>query len=594
MLFLQSVLQDLEDWCGTSTTRDYKTIASRVEDEGLSFLTITLAGFGKDFQKSLDQGFVGHDQFVGFSRTGGLPRFMGGFLDRIFDRKSGRLLDDPDITAIWAVRQLTLMFAKINLPCTNKREAAAIDGFVECEKDVRVSDRRVPSDLYETFARTADHVFGKVFSRVGMLVDADDIIPKHGPGATADKLSGNAKWNLSVWHGRLEDGLSFDRALIPSWRHFDHLQNVTILEPEDELPVRVVSVPKTQKTPRIIAIEPTCMMFVQQGLKDAITSEIERDDTLSSLVGWQSQKPNQQLAQMGSLTGSLATLDLSEASDRVSNQLVRALLTFHPRLASAVDGSRSRKADVPGHGVIRLAKFASMGSALTFPVESMVFLTIVFMGIGLKLNRPVTRKLVESFVGSVRVYGDDIIVPVEFVQPTVTLLEAFGLKVNVDKSFWTGKFRESCGKDYYDGEDVSIVRLRSMLPTRRTDHGEIIASVSLRNQLYFAGMWRSARHLDDLLGGLIPFPAVTPESPALGRNSFLGYDIERSCDHLHRPLVKAMVVQAKSPVNPVDGVPALLKWFSIRGNEPIADEDHLVRSGRPRAVSIKPRWTTPY
>lgn len=594
MLFLQSVLQDLEDWCSTSTTRDLKTIASRVEDEGLSFLTITLANFGKDFQKSLDQGFVGHDQFLGFSRTGGLPRFLGGFLDRVFDRKSGRLLDEPDVVAIWAVRQLTLMFAKINLPCTPAREAAAISEYVECEKDVRVSDRRVSSDMLSHFARTADHVFGEVFRSVNMLVDAGDIIPKHGPGQTADRLVGNAKWDLSVWHGRLEDGLSIDRALIPSWRHFEHLQRVNILEPGAEIPVKIVSVPKTQKTPRIIAMEPTCMMFVQQGLKDAITESIERDDILSSIVGWMDQTPNQRLAKHGSLHGHLATLDLSEASDRVSNQLVRALLTFHPQLAAAVDGSRSRKADVPGHGVIRLAKFASMGSALTFPIESMVFTTIVFMAIGTKLNRPVTRKLVEQFSGSVRIYGDDIVVPTEFVHSVVTLLTAFGLKVNVNKSFWTGKFRESCGKDYYDGHDVSVARVRSMIPTRRTDVGEIIASVSLRNQLYKLGMWKSARHLDNVLGRLIPFPTVTEESPALGRHSFLGYETQRMCPNLHRPLVKAMVVRAKSPANAVDGVSALLKWFSIRGDQPIADENHLQRSGRPRAVSITPRWTTPY
>lgn len=77
MLLMQEVLEDLGTWCCTSTTRDYNTVARRVEDEGWSFLTITLANFGTDFRKSLSQGYVGHDQFLSFSKAGGLPRFLG-------------------------------------------------------------------------------------------------------------------------------------------------------------------------------------------------------------------------------------------------------------------------------------------------------------------------------------------------------------------------------------------------------------------------------------------------------------------------------------------------------------------------------------
>jgi len=612
MLLLQEVLIDLGTWCCTSTTRDLNTISRRVEDEGLSFLTITLANFGKDFRKSLDQGFVGHDQFSSFSKAGGLPRFLGGFLDRVFDRKSGRLLDQPDITAIWAINQLTLMFAKINLPCSESRNRKAISDYVKCETDLKTSDRSGSNNLLMDFARISSLLWADVLSRADQLVYSGDVIPAHGPGSTADSLLGNEKWTMRQWTRRLDSAFPMEKMLIPNFRYHDVLDQFEISEPGAEMPVKVILVPKTLKTPRVIAKEPTVMMFMQQSLAAVITESVERNDFARQVIGWQSQIPNQDLAREGSFTGRLATLDLSEASDRVSNQHVRALLHRWPHLRVAVDATRSRRADIPGDGgstTIRLSKFASMGSALTFPLESMVFATIVFLGIEQTLNRPLTLKTVQRFKDRVRVYGDDIIIPVEFVPAVTSLLETFGLKVNVDKSFWKGKFRESCGGEYYDGTDVSIVRIRRMLPVDRRDVSEIVSLVETRNQFYLAGMWRSAAHLDSLMARLkLPFPITEPTSQGLGRRSFLGYQAEKHCTELHRPLVKALVVSSTIPVNKLDGVDALFKCLSrtaraslmLGGAEwendlmPRVDDEHLERSGRPRRVNMKPRWITPF
>jgi len=175
------------------------------------------------------------------------------------------------------------------------------------------------------------------------------------------------------------------------------------------------------------------------------------------------------MAREGSHTGSLATLDLKEASDRVSNQLVRRMLENHPWLRAGVDSCRSRRAVVEfpsGRSEsIRLGKFASMGSALTFPVEALVFATCAILGIERALGRQLTKKDVHRLRGQVRVYGDDIIVPVEYVHSVNEVLETFGFRVNFGKSYWTGKFRESCGGDYYDGHDVTIVRVRRIFPS---------------------------------------------------------------------------------------------------------------------------------
>jgi hypothetical protein len=225
-------------------------------------------------------------------------------------------------------------------------------------------------------------------------------------------------------------------------------------------------------------------------------------------------------------------------------------------------------------------------------MEAMIFTVIIFMGIENALSRPLTFKDIKSFKGKVRVYGDDIIVPVEFTHHVVEMLETFGFRVNLSKSFWTGKFRESCGKEYYDGEDVSIVRIRQDLPTRRGDVLEIISTVSLRNQMYYRGLWDVAAVLDQWLGRIIPFPTVLPESPVLGRNSYLGFAQERLHPHLHSPLVKGYVVRSIIPIRKCSDGDALLKFFLKRGDLPFADRESYERSGRPSAVDIKLRWAS--
>ena len=91
MVFYHQLLTEVGSWCHTSTTLDWKTIQSRVEAEGLPFLTIVLPRFGKDLLVGLDQGKVDRHLFAGFQRKGELPRFLGGFLDLIFDRGTGEL-----------------------------------------------------------------------------------------------------------------------------------------------------------------------------------------------------------------------------------------------------------------------------------------------------------------------------------------------------------------------------------------------------------------------------------------------------------------------------------------------------------------------
>jgi len=599
----QMVALDFATWCNARATRDVKTVSDRYKHEGLSFLTITLPDFGKGLEKALDLGRVDPDLFPSFRSRGKSPLFLSGFLDLVFDRDSGLLLDDPSVEAIRAIRQLTLMFGKMNLPCSEERVSSAFDKFIECEKELRVSDRWFGSHakhpdtgviLKPAFQRIGHMLFERLFTEIDRKVVLGDLMPKHGPGATAEKLSSNGKYRQREWTNRLESVFPSWEYLLPSERFYESLADIEFLEPGQERPVRVISVPKTLKTPRIIAIEPACMQYVQQGLMEAIRETVEKS-FLDEFIGTRSQIPNQDLALLGSLTGDLATLDLSEASDRVSNQHVRALLSRWPHLDSAVDACRSRKADVPGHGVVRLAKFASMGSALTFPMEAMVFLTIVLVGIEQGLNRSLTMKDINHLRGRVRIYGDDIIVPVRFIRPVIANLEAYGYKVNANKSFWTGKFRESCGKEYYNGSDVSIVRVRSELPTDRQHVKQLVSTSATRNLFYEAGLWKAARYLDSEMERIIRFyPNVAKTADVLGRFSFLGYAEERTDPYLHVPLVKGYRVRSQFRPDSLDGSGALLKFFLKRGMEPTEDEKHLERAGRPSHVALKRGWYRPF
>jgi hypothetical protein len=230
-----------------------------------------------------------------------------------------------------------------------------------------------------------------------------------------------------------------------------------------------------------------------------------------------------------------------------------------------------------------------MGSALTFPLEAMVFTTAVFMGIEKSTGTQLTREGVRALFGRVRVYGDDIIVPVDHVLSVISSLEALGLKVNTGKSFWRGAFRESCGGDYYAGVDVSVVRLRRELPTSRRQADRVVSLVSLRNQLWQHGWTQTVEELDRLVLGLgIPFPFIQSlDTPVLGRLTDSVVTADRWDPDLHRPLVRGMLVKSDLPESNLDGIGALMKFFLKRGESPIYDEEHLRRAGRPRSVRIK-------
>lgn len=200
---------------------------------------------------------------------------------------------------------------------------------------------------------------------------------------------------------------------------------------------KIAFVPKTAITHRAIAVEPLVNVYAQLGLGRLMRRK------LRARVGLDldDQSPNQEMARKGSIDGSLATLDLSSASDTVARELVRFLLPHE--WFEVLDMTRCKVGYLDGTW-LRYEKFSSMGNGFTFELETLIFLSLALACV---------RRLRLS-TDEVRVYGDDIIVPVGAYALLVETLEFCGFSVNYTKSFDSGLFRESCGKDWYDGLDV--------------------------------------------------------------------------------------------------------------------------------------------
>jgi hypothetical protein len=595
---LDIVLAEAGTKCDTDTHRDKITVSRRTEAEGMSFLTITLPNFCKDFEKSLSIGMVDSSCFPGFRRQGALPAFLRGLLSQIFDPMDGKLLLQPSKECIIAVRQICLMHKKILIPCSNERENAALQKFEEVENELRTGFTGIAESELVDFAKVSGMLWSTLGSSISNDIEMGSLVPKHGPGATAEKISGNSKFQVRRWHSRLERLFPMDQYLVPNmdldlWEEM--IKHVELVDPAQEDPVRIVLVPKTLKAPRIIAIEPVCNQYIQQALLRPLVKALETTGASEGHVNFRDQKINQDLALSASKDRKYATLDMSDASDRVHEKLVDLMLYTFPVLKEAVFACRSTTACLPSGRTVQLSKFASMGSGLCFPIESMVFFTICILSRLRNLSLPITPRNIYKVSRDVYIYGDDIIIPTDEVSAIATDLSSFLLKVNYDKTFGTGMFRESCGMDAYDGTNVTPCYSRRLCPSDRHSVPELVSFISLANQLYFKGWWTTARRVreatESILGSL---PIVRDTSPGLGWNSVRnGYSITKWDSDLQSYKVKTWVIRSTKYSDPLDGGAALLKYLLKMGNEPSFD-GHLEHSVRSGSAAINRRWVQPF
>ena len=344
---------------------------------------------------------------------------------------SNRLADDLLVTKILSKNK--------DLPSSYDRRASALDSFraaeVSCaETNKRLSDDEgIPPDADVArvvhFAREhIRQILGRLTKRKLTSIYNNC---RFGPGSTTS-LKGIvtlgkkfSRRDLHVTSRLLPFAVLFNP---PGWK------TARTFVPRDRSKVTVV--PKNAKTDRTICIEPDMNIYVQLG----IGAEI-RDRLRVHGLDLNTQENNQLLAKKASVDDSLCTMDLSSASDLISREVVWMLLPYD--WCDLLEMARVDRYELNGieH---QFNKWSSMGNGYTFELE-----TLIFYGILLGCREVGGWDCRDSIA-----YGDDLIFPSDQVELVTRALNYLGFKVNSQKTFGKGYFRESCGTDWFRGHNV--------------------------------------------------------------------------------------------------------------------------------------------
>lgn len=384
-----------------------------------------------------------------------------------------------DLNDLVYARQIQALFSKLEpleLPGVDRRYAAALkfaQSEVKCASTNRFLRRirNVPCEgaaVHDKFL-IAQRLIADV---LGEVPDVETLKPSFGPGANT-----SVKGSLACPRVKLSAQLQCSNDIspylsqyletVPEWiKLHAHIEtSESFVVDVDVVPGRLMFVPKNAKTNRCIIVEPLLNSFFQKGVGSYIRGRLKT----RSRVDLRDQSINQRLALKGSITGSLATVDLSSASDTISSELVWDLLPYD--WACFLDSLRTSHVsvsridapafseggvDLPSDGVIKMEKFSSMGNGFTFELESLIFWALA-------------RAYCSSEghdVSEISVYGDDIIIPTKAFTGFSSFLSLCGFDVNLSKSYGSGNFRESCGSDYYSGFDIRPYYQKTLVSDR--------------------------------------------------------------------------------------------------------------------------------
>lgn len=267
---------------------------------------------------------------------------------------------------------------------------------------------------------------------------------RFGPGAVAERYSLARRWEVlspylcdSVFSsaGVSEPDLI---AASPDDRLFDHRSS------------RLCAVPKQWNKMRLITVEPAFRSFLQQGARSTLYASIASGPLRGSAydVGVDGAAIQRSLALRGSADGSLATIDLSDASDNITWEFVQTV--FPDEVVLYLEQCRSPICTAPDGSSFPLHIYAGMGNATTFVVESLLFgayVAAISWRHGLRCSRP-------------SVFGDDIICESRLFPYLLEANDDF-FRINTGKSFAMPRpgLRESCGIYAYFGKDVTPLRI---------------------------------------------------------------------------------------------------------------------------------------
>lgn len=374
----------------------------------------------------------------------------------------------------YLLAQLLALFKKrADLDLGIDKADVALRTFLKSEEKCRETNKllRTRDDLHS--ADRAALIFKmqrKISQVLGDMPCLDNLPCGFGPGTNV----GCSK-NTSVRHKLNSDITTTEgagRYFLTSTHSFHAW--VGLMKPTIVCGSRWTSVPKTSLTDRGINVEPLLNSYIQKGIGETIRQRLKRVG-----IDLTDQTANQRLARVGSLRGLLATIDLSMASDTIAYNLVLDLLPWDWFVA--LDSVRSPICALPDGSSVFLEKFSSMGNGATFELESLIFFALLHV------------VCCEEEERTISVYGDDLVCPSDCYDRVLAALDLLGFIPNDEKSFGTGPFRESCGKDYWAGTDVRPVFVKDEMNMKEI----------FRLHNYFIRTGRLSS-IPDLLLGFIP------------------------------------------------------------------------------------------
>lgn len=524
----------------TECNRDCEEIHNRVKSEGLPFLTVSLPKLGKAFDRAL-LGHLGAFADVPFKKDDtGLPKFLGEHMRAVFTA-DGTVREDPNPQSVRLIRQLTLSFYKLKVPYAPKLEEEVLDRFCQTdetlpicilEKDGRLEQDMVGriSTLPEGDVVYLDHELSSVSTIARYIIatilggsNPRDIRPRHGPGSVATGEVGPEKAYFTEWSERLESFYPYyEYAMYSLGQVCDTYRNPPSYVRAGT--AKVVLVPKDSRGPRLISEEPLYNQWIQQGQRRVIEDAITAHPLSKGQVNFTDQTVNGKLAMASSVDKRFATLDMKDASDRVSWALIELLFPRH--WVEALFATRSSSTRLPNGKLVRLKKYAPMGSATCFPVESLVFFALTTASVYCKhmrkrdgtgslcgRNVQLDKQLLRQVASSIYVYGDDLIIRTEDCGSVLSRLPFFGLTFNDSKCCMAGLFRESCGVDAFNGTNVTPIRFSEPYRSISLTPDALLSWVDVSNRLYWQGYQLAANWVSDELLKKQRIPTLfTPDS----------------------------------------------------------------------------------
>lgn len=506
---LVHVLRDVSFHCdllgSSSIDQDINTVNRRASVEGIGFFTKSLPALGRCLDKALaSDDPMTTDHSFGLSKRApyNLPVFLGSLFHRIFDT-SGKVAACPEageaaqVQAVKAVRQICFLFYKLELPYAPELEVEVLDNFVSTDTLLPVvgADPPLPLDVLRTL-ESARMAIWYVLKDFNPLVAT----PRHGPGAVSTGEKQWEKYNFRRFYSFLDKEWSYPDFFYLNYEHLvDELGNLEDMDEVHEAEAKVALVPKDSRGPRIISMEPLELQWIQQGVMRELYSLMERAHSYTyGHVNFTDQEINRALALEHSHNGSYITMDLKDASDRVSRWLAEKLLPKH--VFKKLDACRSQFTRLPDGRRVELRKFAPMGSGICFPIEA-----LLFWGIAVGSLKTIRRERDMKSLPDVFVYGDDIILPREGYEVVREAYEALYLRVNQAKCCTGRFFRESCGMDAFKLNDVTPIRVKTPIVDTLSP-AACLSWVGYVNSLRERGYSLTADFLQDVITHRIPFP----------------------------------------------------------------------------------------